>query len=193
MRAENAAAAAFEARWTRRALYRVDPLLAERLDEQRQLLSDAFGSGIDRDIRLHGEAMVRGWHEAIARMNSARNGDAEPDDAYLLGQGIYSLPRLVDCYGEGTDDGALLVHVVCEGDAKRARNHRFAGHPAPGGFRVDAKLAPQLGRYSSPPSASLQPLQQRQIVGQRSHSVLGAISLASANPAAKKQPLRSGR
>ncbi len=100
-------------------------------------------------------------------------------------RGNYSLPRLVDCYGEGTDDGALLVHVVCEGDAKRARNHHFAGHPAPGGFRVDAKLAPQLGAIS-PPSASLQPLQQRQIVGQRSHSVLGAISLASANPAAKR-------
>ena len=104
---ENAAAAAFESRWTRRALRRVDPELEQRLGEQRELLSGALASGIDRDIRLHGEAMVRGWHAAIARMA------AEPAGAFLVGEDPASGMRVAisdqraseatvrDLYGDG--------------------------------------------------------------------------------------------
>jgi hypothetical protein len=80
VRAENAAAAAFESRWTRRALRRVDPELERLLGEQWQLFSDALGEGMDQWIVIQGEAMVRGWHAAIARMV------AEPADAWLMGE-----------------------------------------------------------------------------------------------------------
>ena len=76
---ETAAAAAYEARWTLPALRRVDPDLAQLLDEQRTLFFAALASGDLADIREHGEAMVRGWLKAIARMA------AEPDNAYLVG------------------------------------------------------------------------------------------------------------
>jgi hypothetical protein len=107
VRAENDAAALFEARWTRRALRRVDPELEQRLGEQRELLSGALASGIDRDIRLHGEAMVRGWHAAIARMAT------EPPGAFLIGEDPASGMRVAisdqrasettvrDLYGDG--------------------------------------------------------------------------------------------
>lgn len=79
---ENAAAAAFESRWTRQALVRADPELEQRLSEQRNLFSWALGTGHDDLILEHGEAMVRGWHAAIKRMADA----VVPDDAYLAGE-----------------------------------------------------------------------------------------------------------
>ena len=79
---ENAAAALFESRWTRQGLRRVDTRLDEDLDAQRVLFSEALGRGFDADIRIHGEAMIRGWQAAVRRMSDA--GCA--DDAYLLGE-----------------------------------------------------------------------------------------------------------
>lgn len=82
IRRESAAAAAFESRWTMRALRRVDAELCQAVDEQRQLFHEAILTGEDEQIREHGEAMCRGWSAVVVRMEQA----GEPDDAYLLGQ-----------------------------------------------------------------------------------------------------------
>lgn len=79
---ESAAAAAFESRWTMRALKRVDVELCQAVDEQRQLFHEAILTGEDDQIREHGEAMCRGWQATVVRMEQA----GEPDDSYMLGQ-----------------------------------------------------------------------------------------------------------
>jgi hypothetical protein len=83
MRRESVGAAAFESRWTRRALQRVDPDLSQRLDEQCELFAAALLSDDEDEIVLQGEAMTRGWRAAYARMSAERT---ESDDAYLLGE-----------------------------------------------------------------------------------------------------------
>lgn len=79
---ECAAAAAFESRWTLRALRRVDAELYEAVCDQRSLFHEALITGEDAAVREHGEAMCRGWAAAVRRLEEA----AEPDDAFLLGQ-----------------------------------------------------------------------------------------------------------
>lgn len=71
----------FERRWTQAALHRVDPTLAGRLHEQRNLFAEACVTGLVADIELHGAATVRGWAAATSCLEKA----AEPDDAYMLG------------------------------------------------------------------------------------------------------------
>lgn len=79
---ECVAAAAFESRWTLRALRRVDGELCEAIEDQLSLFHEALVTASDEALIVeHGEAMCRGWSAAVRRMESA----AEPDDAYLLG------------------------------------------------------------------------------------------------------------
>lgn len=78
---ESAAAAAFESRWTMRALRRVDTDLCQAVEEQRALFHEALLIGENPEITEHGEAMCRGWQAAVVRMEQA----GEPDDAYFLG------------------------------------------------------------------------------------------------------------
>jgi hypothetical protein len=95
VRRENNAATEFEARWTRWALFRVDPELAKRLGEQRALYTQMLLDGYENDIVMHGEAMVRGWRAAIARMDGSQGGVVEPDDAYWVGDDPKSGIRVV--------------------------------------------------------------------------------------------------
>ena len=76
------AAEAFERRWTLAALWRVDPDLARRLEEQRALWLEASSVGDEEDIEVQGAALVRGFRAAVARMEE--RGAA--DDAYLVGR-----------------------------------------------------------------------------------------------------------
>lgn len=76
------AALPFESRWTKAALKRVDPDLAQRLHEQRGLFDKACVVGEGEDIEAHGAAMCRGWAAAVRVMEGA----GEPDDAYQIGR-----------------------------------------------------------------------------------------------------------
>ena len=76
------AAQAFESRWTRSALHRVNADIAERLWDQRNLFIEACVVGRPKDIVNHGGALCRGYVAACKAMEEAH----EPDDAYLLGQ-----------------------------------------------------------------------------------------------------------
>lgn len=78
----SSAAAAFERRWTWLALKRVDPDLARRFAEQRDLFDAALVTGEPNDIELHGAATCRGYAALVTAMERAR----EPDDAYMVGQ-----------------------------------------------------------------------------------------------------------
>jgi hypothetical protein len=77
----SSAAAAFEARWTRATLKRVDPSLAERLSEQRDLFDAAMVKGTYTEIAKQGAAMCRGYAAACGALERAE----APDDAYMLG------------------------------------------------------------------------------------------------------------
>ena len=79
--AVSAAAAAFERRWTRAALVRVDAGLAKRLFAQIQDFDRALVTGEVEDVERQGAATVRGYD--VCRR--AMEGSAEPDDAYVLG------------------------------------------------------------------------------------------------------------
>ena len=80
------AAMAFESRWTRLSLQRVDAELATRLHEQRNLWVEAVIKGAPGNIGLHGAAMVRGYVAATAAMEAAE----APDDAYQVGRDALS-------------------------------------------------------------------------------------------------------
>ena len=75
-------AALLERRWTRAALKRVDPDIAKRLEEQRDLFDRAAVTGTVDEIERHGAALCRGYAVALKTLENAQ----EPDDAYLLGQ-----------------------------------------------------------------------------------------------------------
>jgi hypothetical protein len=77
-----AASSAFEARWTMLALKRVDGELYDALQEQQSLYYEATVQGSADDIKAHGEALVRGYAEAVFTMEQAEH----PDDAYLIGR-----------------------------------------------------------------------------------------------------------
>jgi len=76
------AAAAFECRWLMSSLARVDPELHGNLLEQRSFWAQAQVTGDAQEVVEQGEAMIRGWQAAVARMLQA----GAPDDAYVLGQ-----------------------------------------------------------------------------------------------------------
>ena len=57
--------------WGPDRLRKLDKELSEALEEQRDLLLDAVKSGDDEQIRIHGEAMIRGWAAANRRMEEA--------------------------------------------------------------------------------------------------------------------------
>lgn len=84
IRKESSAAAAFESRWTMRALKRVDKELCQAVEEQQQLFHEALLKGEDAEIQEHGEAMCRGWVAAVRRMEQ----EQEPDDAVMIGRDV---------------------------------------------------------------------------------------------------------
>lgn len=75
------AALVFESRWTLKALARVDPALAVRFREQRDLFDAACVTGTDEEVETHGAAMCR----AYAAVSRVLEGAQEPDDAYVIG------------------------------------------------------------------------------------------------------------
>jgi hypothetical protein len=77
----SAAAQAFEARWTRLSLARVDAELAQRLMEQRKLFDQACVTGTPDEVEEHGAAMCRGYAAAMAAMEQAEQADS----AYMIG------------------------------------------------------------------------------------------------------------
>jgi hypothetical protein len=77
----SAAAQAFEARWARLSLARVNFELAQRLKEQRDLFDRACVTGTPDEVEEHGAAMCRGYAAAMAAMEEA----GAEDDAYMLG------------------------------------------------------------------------------------------------------------
>jgi hypothetical protein len=76
------AALAFEARWTRNTLRRVDPDLADRFDRQTRLYLEAVEDGTAEQIETHGAGLCRAYAVCAARLQDAR----ADDDAYLIGQ-----------------------------------------------------------------------------------------------------------
>ena len=78
----SSAASLFERRWTRHALKRVDAILAQRLQEQRDLFDRALVTGSTSEIETQGGAMCRGYAAATKAMEAS----GEADDAYLMGQ-----------------------------------------------------------------------------------------------------------
>jgi hypothetical protein len=74
-------ALAFESRWTRLALRRHNPQLAEDLHVQERLFSQSLFSGNPVFIAEHGAAMIRGYNEVTKAMEVS----GEEDDAYMLG------------------------------------------------------------------------------------------------------------
>lgn len=88
-------AAAFEGRWRRVSLARLDGDLAARFDEQLALWHAALAGPDDDDVRHQGEAMIRGWDAAIMRMERADIGDDVP---CLIGYDQASHAQVVIAY-----------------------------------------------------------------------------------------------
>jgi hypothetical protein len=102
------AASAFEARWTLRALRRLDPVLYGRFIEQQSLWDEALITGSEGDVIEQTEAMCRGWQAVAARM--VELGAAE--DACLMGQAPNGLRVAISDQRavEGrVDDGVVFV------------------------------------------------------------------------------------
>jgi hypothetical protein len=76
------AAYAFERRWTRLTLKRVEKELAAKLIRQQDLFNEACVTGTVAQIREHGAAMLRGY----AVVTQALERAAVEDDAYLIGR-----------------------------------------------------------------------------------------------------------
>lgn len=75
------AAEAFERRWTRGLLHRVDPDLARRLDAQVAAFDRACITAVEGEVERQGAATVRGYVACVQAMEAAQ----EADDAYLIG------------------------------------------------------------------------------------------------------------
>lgn len=73
-----------ESRWTYATLRRVDPDVARRLHDQRNLFVEACVTGMARDVVDHGEALCRGYAVAVRILEDA----GEADDAYQLGHDL---------------------------------------------------------------------------------------------------------
>lgn len=75
------AESAFRSRWRFSTLARVDPDLANLVEEQRTLYDVALLTGSDQECREQAAAMVRGWRAACARLEQP----LQSDDAYFVG------------------------------------------------------------------------------------------------------------
>lgn len=75
------AAAAYQSRWTLRALRALDADLCAAVEEQRGLFHEACVCGELAEVQKHGEAMCRGWAAARAVAISAKI----EEDAYIYG------------------------------------------------------------------------------------------------------------
>lgn len=73
---------AFERRWTRLTLKRVDPELAAKFTRQQDLFEEACVTGTAAQIQAHGAAMLRGY---LAITKALEQAGVE-DDAYLIGR-----------------------------------------------------------------------------------------------------------
>lgn len=102
----SAAAASFERRWTWLALKRVNPDLAKRFQEQRDLFDAALVIGAASEIELHGAATCRGYAALVSTMEKA----VEPDDAYMLGQDPKSGFRIAVGHQKAAADRVAEVH-----------------------------------------------------------------------------------
>lgn len=76
------AARQFEQRWMRETLKRLDPGLAEAVQEQAEMLRAAVELKSDHEVTVHAAAMLRGWAAATKAMQLA--GIAE--DGVLIGE-----------------------------------------------------------------------------------------------------------
>jgi hypothetical protein len=75
------AAQTFEARWMTISLQRVNPELADALQEQRDIFDQMTITGSSDDVEVHGAATCRGFAAATRAMEAAEIGDT----AYWLG------------------------------------------------------------------------------------------------------------
>jgi hypothetical protein len=134
------AAALFERRWTMRALRRIDPDIAQRIVEQRDLLNRALVVGDAAEVETHGAAMCRGWAAAIRVMEAA----GEADDSYqvgfdpktgtrvAIGQNLAGVDRVAEMHGDRVvfltpDEVASLFSSVEGFKAIAAVKRRFPG------------------------------------------------------------------
>lgn len=76
------AASAYEVRWSWLALRRVSPVIADKLERQRELWFAAKASGSISELRAQGEGLIRGYRKAVEVLEEER----EPEDNYLVGQ-----------------------------------------------------------------------------------------------------------
>ena len=76
----NLAAEAFESIWTLRALKRVDEELGDALEDQVAKFNKALVTQSRRQVKIQGEALIRGYAVCVKAMQEAR----APDDAYLM-------------------------------------------------------------------------------------------------------------
>lgn len=82
LEAVSKAAIAFESRWARLTLHRVDPALSQKLWRQSQLFDRAREDGNIDVLEKQAGGLVRGYAAAVAVMQAS----GEPDDAYLIGE-----------------------------------------------------------------------------------------------------------
>lgn len=82
MKRTSEAAEAFEGRWTMRALKRIDAEIGQALQDQIDLFNQALVTGAMSQVKLQGEALIRGYVACAKIMSES----GEPDDAYMIGQ-----------------------------------------------------------------------------------------------------------
>lgn len=100
------AASMIERRWTKAALKRVDPDLAQRLKEQRDLFDKALVTGSAEEIEAHGGAMCRGYAVALKTLEAS----GEPDDSYMLGSDPRTGYRVAIGHMKAAADRVAEVH-----------------------------------------------------------------------------------
>jgi hypothetical protein len=101
------AARAFESRWTTRRLKQLDPQLHARLQRQMELFQAALVCcEDDEELVAQGEAMLRGWAAATARMEGVE------DCSYMLGRDERSGLQVAISDQQGAQDRVAEVHGV---------------------------------------------------------------------------------
>jgi hypothetical protein len=101
------AARAFEARWTTRRLKQIDPKLHARLQRQQELFQTALVTcDDDEELVAQGEAMIRGWAAATARM------EGQEDCSYLIGRDERSGLQVAISCQQSASDRVAEVHGV---------------------------------------------------------------------------------
>jgi hypothetical protein len=118
------AAAAYEARWTLRALLTHDKDLYDRFRAQQQDWSESLIAGDDVDIRAQTGGMCRAWAAIATAMDEAE----VPDDAYLV----------------GADDASGVMVAISDQKASRARVEELYGDRII--FMAPCEVATLLGR-----------------------------------------------